>query len=78
MSSGVDLLDRREVDLAGLLTGGRVVDGAGASGGAGDGGAADPVADAGDGGSSVFGLAARQGRAHEASSLGLLVSMTAG
>ena len=40
-----DLLDRGEVDLAGLPAGGRVVDGAAAARLAGDDRAADPVAD---------------------------------
>ncbi len=44
----VDLLDRGEVDLAGLPSGGRVVDGAAAAGLSGHAPAADPVVDPGD------------------------------
>ena len=49
LNRGVDLLDRREVELARLPAGRRVVDGARAPRGSGDAAAADPVADLLDG-----------------------------
>ena len=50
LDGGVHLLDRREVDGAGLAAGRRVVDRAAAAGAALDAAAADPVRDARDGG----------------------------